>query len=87
MLVLAMEFSRGARCRPMVQAAGRSARAVDERGRRRLRGSSDNTESLPQNGTVRSDDHTHPVYGAGPGRSLEGNESDATAAEMCVSAE
>ncbi len=45
------------------------------------------TESLPQNGTVRSDDHTHPVYGAGPGRSLEGNGSDATAAEMCMNAE
>jgi len=39
------------------------------------------TESLPQNGTVRSDDHTSPGYGAGPGRSHEGNESDAAAAE------
>ena len=81
MLVLAMEFSRGARCHPLEQAAGRSARAVDERGRRRLHGSSDKTESLPQNGTVRSDDHTPSVHGAGPGRSHEGNESDATAAE------
>ena len=69
MLVLAMEFSRGARCRPLLQAAGRSARAVDERKCRRLHGSSDRTESLPQNGTVRSGDRTHPEYGAGPGRS------------------
>jgi hypothetical protein len=81
MLVLAMEFSRGARCRPMVQAAGRSARAVDEHERRRLRGSSDKKRVAPskRNSDVRRS-HT-PGYGAGPGRSLEGNGSDATAAE------
>ena len=39
------------------------------------------TKSLPQNGTVRSEDQTPSVYGAGPGRSHEGNESDAAAAE------
>ena len=82
MLVLAMEFSRGARCRPWYS-DGRTKCASGRRanGRRRLHGSSDRTESLPQNGTVRSDDHADPVYGAGPGRSLEGNETDAAAAE------
>ena len=47
MLVLAMEFSRGAHCRPVVKmTAGRRTRVVDEPESRRLRGSSDNSRSL-----------------------------------------
>jgi hypothetical protein len=64
MLVLAMEFSRGAHCRRRYStAAGRRTRAVDDQRCRRLHGSSGKTKPLPQNGTVRSDAHEDPDTG------------------------
>jgi hypothetical protein len=87
MLVLAMEFSRGARCRLDTSTAGRSARAVDERERLSTSRKQRQTKSLPQNGTVRSDDHTNPVYGAGPGRSPERKRDGLGGRRACTSAE
>jgi hypothetical protein len=87
MLVLAMEFSRGARCRPMVQAAGRSARAVDMRGRRRLRGSSDTYRVAPskRNSEVR---RPHPPGIRGrPGPLPRGERVGRDGRRVCMSAE
>jgi hypothetical protein len=82
MLVLAMEFSRGARCRPLEQAAGRSARAVDER--RRLSTSRKQRQDIvapskrnSEGPTTAQARYTGPARAAPP----KGNESDAAAAE------
>ena len=64
MLVLAMEFSRGAHPSTLSLTVGWRAREAGVRGDRRHRGRSD-LVPLPQNGTVRSSSLAQPGNGAG----------------------